>query len=377
MKLRTMLIGGSNSVISHGYAVNMVATCRKAGVEIELAHDFSVGNTTSGYGLYRLKNAIDELKSMDLLIVEYALNDEFIYALHPWNLRHWARLYEGILRCAREINPIIIVFSVILSTRIGHFTDRIPAITSGIAYLSDWYGESYIDVNRLASERFGYAVVRNEQFYMPGDSAHYLSPTVTSVIGEMIGEKLVETVARRREAAPRGLPAPVDPQNYAATTALSATDWAPRLGQAPTKLHNWRFSINSVDLARNKVAVTIEDGKLLGVEYACVADSGPLYIEIGGSHFRAGTMVGGVQDGAYKFLICWLPLEFVYPDALLTPSSGRTIIGMSGQKPKDVKIIKSNPRSNVQFDRERLADINSCYISGILHSGRCANVDIL
>ena len=338
MKLKTMLIGGSNSVISHGYAVNMVATCRKAGVEIDLAHDYSVGNTTSGYGLYRLKNALDELKSMDLLIVEYALNDEFIYTLQPWDLRHWARLYEGILRFAREINPNIIVFSVILSTRIGHFTDRIPAITSGIAYLSDWYGESTIDVNRLASERFGYAVVRNEQFYMPGDSAHYLSPTVTSVIGEMIGEKLVETVTRRREGPPRGLPGPVDPQNYAATTALRATDWAPALGQAPTKFHNWRFSIDSVDLARNKVAVTIEDGKLLGVEYACVADTGPLYIAMNGHHFRVGTMVGGVQDGVYKFLICWLPLEFIHRDALLAPSQGQTRIVLSGQAPKDVSL---------------------------------------
>jgi hypothetical protein len=374
--MKAMLIGGSNSVVAQGYAVNMIATCRKAGIAIDLAYDFSVGNTTTGYGLYRLSNAAEELKSVDLLIVEYALNDEFIYPLNSWDLRHWARLYEGILRCARESNPNIIVFSIILATRTGHFTDRIPAITSGVAYLSDWYGESYIDVNRLASERFGYSVVRNEQFYMPGDSAHYLNPTVTAVIGEMIGEKLAETVARRRTDIPRLLPAPVDPQNYASVTALRATQWAPSLGQTPTPLRNWRFSIDSVDIAHNKVAVTIEDGKLLGVEYACVADTGPLHIEMNGQHFRVGTMVAGVQDGLYKFLICWLPLEFIHGDALLTPCRGQTRTVFSGRAPPNAPLIASTPRNNVQPALEKLTEVNTFYISGLLLSGKCASIEI-
>src|SRR5690349_21150385 len=112
----------------------MIASSRRAGVSVDIVRDLSVGNTTIGYGLYRIVEQTPDWASIDLVIIEYALNDEFIYSRDLVSLRHWARLYEGCIRALRIANPEILVFSVILSRRGGQFVDRIPLISASITY---------------------------------------------------------------------------------------------------------------------------------------------------------------------------------------------------------------------------------------------------
>lgn len=376
-EVEAVLVGGSNSVVANGYLANMTNTCRRHGVEVTLKGDFSVGNTTCGYGLFRLKKAANSVKSAQAIIIEYALNDEFIYALHMWNLRHWARLYEGIIRFARELNPEITVYSIILAARNGHFTDRIPAISSGIQYLSSWHGADYVDVNRQAAIKFGQTVVRNEQFYMPGNSAHYLNPTVTSAIGEIVGDGLIRALENRRGSSWVSPSTPIDLDNFASASAVDMAKWAESRGETPVRHQNWRFTIDSIDLATRKLRINLEDGKLLGLEYACVRDTGPLHVEYNGQCFRVGTMKSGVQSGTYKFLISWLPLEFIYQGSLLTGDRGSSSIVISGRAGSHQTEIPFTPRDGVQREREELSEVNSFHLAGFLHTGRCVSIEYI
>ncbi len=99
----------------------------------------AVGGTTSAYGLFRLKSG-DALEQSDLLIIEYALNDAFIYGDERRQFRHWARIYEGILRHALTRNPRLKICTLVFGARNGSWLGSVPSIDAGIHYLSDWYG---------------------------------------------------------------------------------------------------------------------------------------------------------------------------------------------------------------------------------------------
>ncbi|MCE3543790.1 hypothetical protein LXJ56_26800, partial [Escherichia coli] len=76
MKLKTVIIGGSNTVMLPGYLPSLLATMARRGIDLDIAADLAVGGTTSAFGLYQLKT-YDKLADCDLLLIEYALNDAF------------------------------------------------------------------------------------------------------------------------------------------------------------------------------------------------------------------------------------------------------------------------------------------------------------
>ena len=103
--LRTTIIGGSNTVMQPGYLAQLTTMTAQRGVPLDIVADLAIGGTTSAYGLYALKMS-DALEKSDLLLIEYVINDAFIYGDERRQFRHWARLYEGIIRYAEYVpNP--------------------------------------------------------------------------------------------------------------------------------------------------------------------------------------------------------------------------------------------------------------------------------
>ena len=78
-----------------GYLPTLLSTMARRGVELDIVADLAVGGTTSALGLYQLKQ-FEQLEECELLLIEYAINDAFVYGDERRPFRHWARLYEGI-----------------------------------------------------------------------------------------------------------------------------------------------------------------------------------------------------------------------------------------------------------------------------------------
>ena len=51
MKLKTVIIGGSNTVMLPGYLPSLLATMARRGIDLDIAADLAVGGTTSAFGL--------------------------------------------------------------------------------------------------------------------------------------------------------------------------------------------------------------------------------------------------------------------------------------------------------------------------------------
>jgi hypothetical protein len=134
--LKTLVIGGSNTVMQPGYLSALLSAMARRGAALDIVADLAVGGTTSAFGLYQLKLHEQELADCDLLLIEYALNDAFVYGDERRPFRHWARFYEGIIRFARERNPKLRIATLVFGARNGSFLTSVPAIDAGIAYIA-------------------------------------------------------------------------------------------------------------------------------------------------------------------------------------------------------------------------------------------------
>ncbi|CAM5219032.1 hypothetical protein BTHI11S_05295 [Bosea thiooxidans] len=166
--VKTLIIGGSNTVMQPGYLSSLLSVMARRGVALDIVADLAVGGTTSAFGLYQLKLHEQELADCDLLLIEYALNDAFVYGDERRPFRHWARFYEGIIRFARERNPKLRIATLVFGARNGSFLTSVPAIDAGIGYISRWYGTTCIDVSQLLMQRLGREVVGHQALLRSG-----------------------------------------------------------------------------------------------------------------------------------------------------------------------------------------------------------------
>ena len=377
-KINLMTIGGSNSVINGGYLDHFIKAINSFNIVINLNHNLAVGNTTSGFGLYQLKKHSEFLINTNVLIIEYALNDEFIYSLHPWDTRHWSRLYEGIMRYAKEINPNILIFSIILSTRNGDYTHKVPPIAACINYLSKWYDCECIDINMLLTKQLGADTVRSENFYMPKDSAHYNNPDTTSLIGKASAEYLIKKLNKNKSANFNNQ-TPVDPENYANCNKFLLTESVDEtLVKHEVLLYeNSKFRASAIDISNFELLIKIENGKLLGIEYVCERETAPIYLQYNEKKFRVGTMKMGVQNETYEFLTSWLPLEFAHTTNLLSNSEKINEYKLHTNETKNEKNLQYfTPRDGVQLNDEIITPEKKFAAIGFLYSGKLLSVEL-
>lgn len=334
MKLKTLIIGGSNTVMQPGYLPTLLASMARRGVELDVVADLAVGGTTSAFGLYQLKIREQELAECDLLLIEYALNDAFVYGDERRPFRHWARFYEGIIRFARERNPRLRIATLVFGSRNGSFLTSVPAIDAGITYISQWYGTICVDVSRLLMQRLGREVVGHPSFY--SDQGHYARPVATTMVANLISDELEPALAVPRRAA--ALPPAIDPEHFAGARALDGTWLAKRLGRPVVEYSNRRFSIAAVDLGRDRLRFEVEKGMLLALNYVCEPRIPALDIRVGEDVQRAALLKGGVRDGTYKFLVSMLSFEFLYGTTLLDMQQTRSLVLSGGAAAAEHKL---------------------------------------
>ncbi|WP_374650928.1 SGNH/GDSL hydrolase family protein [Dongia sp.] len=362
--LRTTIVGGSNTVMEPGYLSQMLAAAARRGIDLDIVENLAVGGTTSAYGLFRLK-AGDALDRSDLLIVEYALNDAFIYGDERRQFRHWARIYEGILRYALTRNPRLRICTIVLGARNGSWLGSVPAIDAGIHYLSDWYGTACIDISRGLMRKFGRQVVTDPAFYV--DQGHYARPIATAMVADLAADGLAAALAREGGTA---LPPPVDPDHFAEAGIVDVPAIFAAVKDAPlAEFHNRRFAFSAIDLARHRLSLELEGGKLLGVFHMSTPDVAPLALTRGDTSYRCSLLKGGVRDGKFKFLAAMLPCEFLYGADLLQPAGAESFALARADDDPALKphVAKDNVAQGSVPENAPLP------LLGLLYSGRCRN----
>lgn len=361
--LRTTIIGGSNTVMEPGYLGQMLEATQRLGVRLDIVEDLAVGGTTSAYGLFRLKTS-DALDRSDLLIIEYALNDAFIYGDERRQFRHWARIYEGILRYALTRNPRLKICTLIFGARNGSWLTSVPAIDSGIHYLSDWYGTAQVDISRGLMRRFGRQVVTDPAFYV--DQGHYARPISTALVADLAADGLVAALAQERPAG--ALPPAVDPDHFADAAVIDVQAIFAVAPDAPlVEFHNRRFAFSAIDIARHRLRLDLDNGRLLGVFHMSAPNMAPLALGRGDTVYHCSLLKGGVRDGKFKFLAAMLPCEFLYGADLLQDARNESFtLARAGTDPN---LKRHVAKDNVA--QEDGPEGASLPLLGMLHSGIC------
>lgn len=359
--MKTLIIGGSNTVMQPGYLSALLSAMARRGAALDIVADLAVGGTTSAFGLYQLKLHEQELPDCDLLLIEYALNDAFVYGDERRPFRHWARFYEGIIRFARERNPKLRIATLVFGARNGSFLTSVPAIDAGIAYISQWYGTTCIDVSRLLMQRLGREVVGHPSFY--SDQGHYARPVATTVVANLIADELEPALAA--PPRPAALPPAIDPEHFANARALDGTWLAKRLGRPVVEYANRRFSVSAVDLGRDRLRFDVDKGMLLALNYVCEPRTPPLDLQADDVMHRAALLKGGVRDGTYKFLVSMLSFEFLYGPTLLDMQQTRTLTLSGGTAAAEHKLHV--PKDSVRH--ETFPAEPALPIAGILFTG--------
>lgn len=361
MKLKTLIIGGSNTVMQPGYLSSLLPAMARRGIELDIVADLAVGGTTSAFGLYQLKIREQELAECDLLLIEYALNDFFVYGDERRPFRHWARFYEGIIRFARERNPNLRIATIIFGQRNGPFLTSVPSIDAGINYISHCYGTICVDISRMLMQKLGREVVTHPTFY--SDQGHYARPVATTMVANLIADVLEPALAAPFRAAT--LPPPIDPEHFAGARALDGAWLAKRLGRPVVEYSNRRFCVTAVDLGRDRLRFETDKGMLLALNYVCEPRTPPLDIEVNGETQRAAMMKGGVRDGTYKFLASMLSFEFLYGPSLLDMQQARSLLLSGGTDAAEHKLHV--PKDSIRH--ETLPAEPVLPVGGILFTG--------
>lgn len=360
MKLKTVIIGGSNTVMLPGYLPTLLSTMARRGIELDVMADLAVGGTTSALGLYQLK-IFEQLEECELLVIEYATNDAFVYGDERRPFRHWARFYEGIIRYALERNPNLRIATLVFGARNGSFLNSVPSIDAGINYISQWYGTICADVSRMLMQQYGRDVVSNPAFYL--DQGHYARPVSTTIVANLVADVLEPALTAPHR--PKALPQAIDPDHFANARALSGEQLCKRLGRTPMVYSNRRFSISALDLGNDRMRFEVDNGQLLAVGYVCDPRIPPLDVAIGDEVHRAAMMKGGVRDGTYKFLVSMLSFEFLY-GAKLLDARGNVALTLSGAE-ADVEHKLHVPKDSIRHDELPAEPVLP--MTGILFSG--------
>jgi len=367
--LRTTVVGGSNTVMEPGYMSQMLAAAARQGLHLDIVANLAVGGTTSSYGLFRLKSS-DALDNSDLLIIEYALNDAFIYGDERRQFRHWARIYEGILRYALMRNPKLRICTLVFGARNGSWLGSVPSIDAGIRYLSDWYGTIMVDVSRDLMRRFGREVVSDPGFYV--DQGHYARPVATAMVADLAAAGLIAGLAVPVSAGP--LPPPVDPDHFAEAGVIDVPRLFAAAPDAPlVEYHNRRFSFTAIDLMRHRLELDLAGGKLLGLFHMSAPNTAPLMLKRGENGHHCSLLKAGIRDGKFKFLAAMLHCEFLYGADLLQVSEAErfTLARATDDPALKPHIAKDNVATPPPGGPESLP------LLGLLYSGTCHRFSVV
>jgi len=193
----------------------------------------AIGGTDSAYGAFRLREHVLDGRRVDLLFVEFAVNDED-------GRTKSVRAMEGIVRQAKRINPLIDICFVYTASRQG----AEDYAASGKPQANIGYHEEVAARYELPSVEFASRIYRMiaagalKWEEMSGDAVHpndYGYSLYARYLRESL-EELLQAVPAET-AAPAPLPAPLDPFCY--EQALLANPQIAELAEGWSFVRGW------------------------------------------------------------------------------------------------------------------------------------------
>lgn len=356
-RLNAILIGGSNTVMRPGYAQELPKCLHPHGIDLRISANIPVGNTSIMMGLMQLKIHSDAIREADVLFIEYTLNDTSFFGSAD-GLMRWARVYEGVIRYARTINPTIKIVCIIFATKTGPHRGGINPLHAGVHYLCAHYDLAIADVNGEFVRRFGAGFYDQPGMYQ--DYAHYQRPVVTKMAAEVIAEKCGGYLGS--DFTPQALPDSICDSDYA-SCGMIMNDRFPALPASNFK--NYLYDVDTADLVGHRIKLAIEGGTILAARYICVEDAAQLYIGANGTWYHCQTLQSGLVTPSYKFLLCMLNLEVPQIDGL----NHFTLTTVKPAGAKMTKLVQPGTKEPVRPERH-------LPLSGILHSGKLISVDV-
>lgn len=258
----------------------------------ETTFDFinaGIGGTNSTLGAFRLEQDVFKNGQVDLLFVEYAVNDDG--AESPSN--RYSRAMEGIIRHARRLNPQIdLVIQYFADT--GKVEELRKGVMPAVIVAHDKIAAHYaIPALNMAAEmtrRMDAGAFTWEQF--SHDTCHP-SPFGHQQYAECIGQFL--DAAWAKEAAPEAplanhvMPAPYDPKNYEngrfidIGQAVVADGWERLSEWKAEKTCNYGGPVEVLAAEKPGASFTLTfEGALVGVSAIAGMDAGVLEYSVDG-----------------------------------------------------------------------------------------------
>ncbi|GAA3408188.1 GDSL-type esterase/lipase family protein [Paenibacillus hodogayensis] len=250
----------------------------------------AIGGTDSVYGAFRIKEHVFKDGPVDLLFVEYAVND-------AGNRTESVRAMEGIVRQAKRINPKIGICFLYLANKPG--IKQFSA--NGKGQLNIFHHEEVADYYRIPSVHIAGEIYRMiesgklEWEQLSGDEVHP-NDYGYSLYGRFM-EHFLEEALQARASEPANiadLPAPIDPFCYenadlvSPDKAANVSGWRTVNGWTTERTCNWTppadIFVAESPGAGFRIPFT---GTAGGISMLAGMDTGDVQVSVDGGEWRA------------------------------------------------------------------------------------------
>lgn len=265
------------------------------GFDSALVANRAMGATSSCMGLIQL-HASGVHRAVDVLLVEYAINDTGTYRGEAELLERCMECFEGIVRRSLAHNPDLIVCTVLLTGRGTRHRRDLRPVADGMRALSEHYGAQVIDVaGALTPDMF-------EDDRLWADDFHPSTPEGVAFVGRHVAAGVAAALNAHKR---RPLPAPFAPGQLA---DVGYTDDVAALLVRGAAQHR-RYANSAVDVIATRLDPGAElgfkvDGELIALHHVAEHSSGVLRVVLGGQEWLVPTMPRALgRDRRWPFLV--------------------------------------------------------------------------
>lgn len=313
--LTICVVGGSNSVMNHGYIPPMVRQVEnKTGRDVILK-SVAIGGTFSHFGLWQVVTKKPHIGA-DVIIVEYVLNDgELAYG---GTFRHWSKTYEGMIRKLRTEAPGAQIICPLLTSRHSAKLQGISPLVSAVFMINARYGVTTIDVNsEIISMAPGSFWVPEAEWY--DDASHYSKPYQV-MIADLVSQAIYEGKGREQR---RNIPS-ISADHFANAKSAVMEGIFDSLMPASAKkvtFENSRVRETTTVLTPAKPASFNLLGEIVGVIIVSTRSDGVPSYHHGEAVAHAGLYRDAFSDPRFNFL-----MNLIVPDQYFKAQLGPTTV---------------------------------------------------
>lgn len=258
----------------------------------ETAFEFinaGVGGTNSTYGAFRLQEDVFKNGPVDLLFLEFAVNDDG----KPTADSRRVRAMEGIVRHGRELNPnidILVLYFADTGKVETYRKGETPKVIQDHEKVADHYGIPVIYLanevtRRIDAGQFDWSQFSRDTCH-PLDRGHAVYAECVDVVLDAAWNKKPPAGA---DLCVHGMPPPLDPVNYERGRFVSLeqakviNDWNRVLQWETEKKCNYGGAVDVLAAETSGAALDLEfEGTLIGISAIAGMDAGILEVVVDG-----------------------------------------------------------------------------------------------